>query len=69
MHMNNLQFINKHKFIPPFAKGGLGGILNAVVSGCGKNPPQSPFFKGGERSEGALVRGTNHQRIVQRYKE
>ncbi|MGZ8256577.1 MAG: site-specific DNA-methyltransferase [Gallionella sp.] len=30
--------------VPPFAKGGLGGIL------AGENPPQSPFVKGGSGS-------------------
>ena len=32
--------------LPPFAKGGRGGFCPAA----GRNPPQSPFFKGGGRT-------------------
>ncbi len=57
-----MKIVQRHKFIPHFEKGGLGGILNVAAYNCGRgaNPPQSPFFKGGERSEGALIRGTNY---------
>ncbi|MBM4264933.1 MAG: TlpA family protein disulfide reductase [Deltaproteobacteria bacterium] len=34
--------------IPPFEKGGRGGIF---LSAQGANPPQSPFFKGGKISK------------------
>ncbi len=55
-----MRIVQRHKFIPPFEKGGLGGILNVAAYNCRVNPPQSLFFKGGERSEGALIRGTNY---------
>jgi len=33
--------------IPPFAKGGLGGICGRLANATYSNPPQSPFSKGG----------------------
>jgi hypothetical protein len=39
--------MNTPTSIPPFEKGGLGGILNAAISAGAENPPRSPFYKGG----------------------
>lgn len=37
--------------IPPFGKGGLGGICgDRILYAQTLNPPQSPFFKGGSKS-------------------
>jgi very-short-patch-repair endonuclease len=35
--------------VPPFGKGGLGGICGRMIEPTFSNPPRSPFFKGGSR--------------------
>ncbi len=43
--------------IPPFEKGGLGGICIFQCQGFFENPPQSPFFKGGSSYKIGVERG------------
>jgi len=48
--------------IPPYGKGGAGGISNLVEGDAAVNPPQPPFFKGGsekEESERAVLEVSN----------
>ena len=47
MPVNNLQHMIWHLSVPPFAKGGFGGISDQILPASKTNPPQSPFCKGG----------------------
>ena len=50
--------VKQRKPIPPFEKGGPGGILTL-------NPPHSPFFKGGGFARGVVACGNNGGEVQQ----